>query len=73
MPEVSAFIYGRYCKNIPDKFKSYKYYLENFMKSVLDNPYLKNSEQIIEFLNSERETFITKINAIDAKPKLTVS
>lgn len=73
MPEVSSFIYGRFSKTIPDKFKSYKYYLENFLKNVLDNPYLKNSEQIIEFLNSDRETFIKNITQIDERVKCPVN
>lgn len=64
---------SRYMKHITDKTVAYKFYLENFIISIMDNPYLKNSEQIIEFLNSDKEQFVKKIEEINKKTSFKVN
>lgn len=65
-------MHGKYSREIADRFKGYKHYLENFLRNVISNPYLKNSEQIIEFLNSERDVFVKRIAQIDEKTQFPV-
>ena len=63
---------SRLMKHITDKSVAYKFYLENFIVSIMDNPYLKNSKQIIEFLNSDRDQFLKKIEEINKNTSFKV-
>lgn len=67
IPEVSQKKLKNFKTHISNNKVAEKFYLENFLYSVLDNPYLKNSEHIIEFLNSERDQFRKRIKEIDDK------
>lgn len=63
---------SRFTKHAINKEDATVLYLEWFVASVLDNPYLKNSSQIIEFLNSDRKTFIKRVNEMDKETSFKV-